>query len=81
MHTVQHISTTAVLVHVSNIRHKFVNSSKISFREFLAYLSKFPTMKKNSYCLYSQCESVIAIIIFLWRGYPDCSGMVSPCSH
>lgn len=59
MHAVQHVSMAAVLVHVSNIHHKFANSNKISFREFLAYLSKFPVTKKNSYCFESVwgCDS------------------------
>lgn len=77
MHAVQHVSTAAVLVHVSNIHRKFANSNKISFRDFLAYLNKFPITKKNSYCFESQCEAVIAPLILLCRGYPKCSGMVS----
>lgn len=52
-HAVQHVSTAAVLVHVSNIHHEFANSNKISFRESLAYLSKLPITKKNSYCFES----------------------------
>lgn len=69
-HAVQHVSAAAVLVHVSHVHHKFVKSDKISFGEFLAYLGKFPTGKENNYCLYSQWEAVLAIIIFVWRGCP-----------
>lgn len=67
LHAVQCVPTAAVLVHVNHVYHKFVNSDKISFGEFLAYLGKFPTGKEKNCFFYLQWEIVLAVI-FAWRG-------------